>query len=125
MFKVLNVIVAQFARDYSDNPDFAFAQHIVNARKIVFSKTLQNTKWAETELARRPLVEEVKALKAEPGRGMIAFGGASFASALIANQFYVNPVVAKRGELDERRLSEGALLHLARSNLRYSPRDRK
>ena len=29
---------------------------------------------------------------------------------------------ARRGELDERRLSEGALLHLARSNLRYPPR---
>ena len=29
---------------------------------------------------------------------------------------------ARRGELDERRLCEGALLHLARSNLRYPPR---
>ena len=29
---------------------------------------------------------------------------------------------ARCGELDERRLSEGALLHLARSNLRYPPR---
>ena len=32
---------------------------------------------------------------------------------------------ARRGELDERRLSEGALLHLARSNLRYPTGDRK
>jgi hypothetical protein len=32
---------------------------------------------------------------------------------------------AKRGELDQRRLSEGALLHLARTNLRYSTGDRK
>jgi hypothetical protein len=32
---------------------------------------------------------------------------------------------ARRGELDERRLSEGALLHLARSNLRYPTDDRK
>jgi hypothetical protein len=30
---------------------------------------------------------------------------------------------AKRGELDQRRLCEGALLHLARSNLRYPPRE--
>ena len=28
---------------------------------------------------------------------------------------------ARRGELDERRLCEGALLHLAQSNLRYPP----
>jgi dihydrofolate reductase len=41
------------------------------------------------------LVEEVKALKSESGRDMIAFGGAGFASSLVANdlvdeyQFYV------------------------------------
>jgi dihydrofolate reductase len=89
---------SQFAREYRNNSDFAFAQSIVDVRKIVFSKTLQSTKWAGTELARQPLVEEVNALKAEPGRNLIAFGGAGFASTLIANdlvdefQFYVNPV---------------------------------
>ena len=94
---------SQFARDYGDNHDFAFAQRIVDARKVVFSKTLQQTKWARTELARRPLVEEVNALKAESGRGLIAFGGAGFASALVANdlvdeyQFYVNPVPLGEG----------------------------
>lgn len=94
---------SQFAREYSDNPDFAFAHGIVEARKVAFSKTLQNTKWAGTELARRPLVEEVDALKAESGRDLIAFGGAGFASALIATelvdeyQFYVNPVALREG----------------------------
>lgn len=94
---------SQFARDYSDNRDFAFAKRIVDARKVVFSKTLQKTKWAGTGLARRPLVEEVDILKAESGRDLIAFGGAGFASALIANdlvdeyQFYVNPVALREG----------------------------
>jgi dihydrofolate reductase len=89
---------SQFARDYRDDPDFAFTQRIVDARKVVFSRTLQKTKWTGTELARRPLAEEISTLKAEPGRDLIAFGGAGFASALIANklvdeyQFYVNPV---------------------------------
>ncbi|HEY3784143.1 MAG TPA: dihydrofolate reductase family protein [Steroidobacteraceae bacterium] len=96
---------SQFARDYGANPDFTFAQHIVEARKVVFSKTLQKVQWAGTELARRPLSEEVNALKAESGRDMIAFGGAGFASALIANdlvdeyQFYVNPVALRQGLL--------------------------
>jgi dihydrofolate reductase len=94
---------SQFARDYGSHPDFAFAQRIMDARKIVFSKTLQKTKWAGTELAKRPLAEEVKALKAEPDRDMIAFGGAGFASSLVAHdlvdeyQFYVNPVVLRDG----------------------------
>jgi dihydrofolate reductase len=61
------------------------------------------TKWAGTELARRPLGEEVDALKAETGRDLIAFGGADFASALVANdlvdeyQFYVNPIALSEG----------------------------
>jgi dihydrofolate reductase len=94
---------SQFARDYANKPDFAFTQRIVDARKVVFSKTLQNSKWNGVELARRPLAEEVKALKAEAGRDLIAFGGAGFASALIANdlvdeyQFYVNPVALGDG----------------------------
>jgi hypothetical protein len=32
---------------------------------------------------------------------------------------------ARRGELDQRRLRDGALLHLAQSNLRHPLRDRK
>lgn len=94
---------SQFARNYRDSADFAFARRIVGARKVVFSKTLQKTKWEGTELARRPLAEEINALKAESGRDLIAFGGAGFASALIANdlideyQFYVNPIALREG----------------------------
>jgi dihydrofolate reductase len=93
----------QFAHDYGDNPDFAFARRIVDASKVAFSNTLQNTRWTGVELARRPLVEEINVLKAESGRDMIAFGGAAFASALITNdlvdeyQFYVNPVALGEG----------------------------
>lgn len=94
---------SQFARDYSDNPDFAFTKRIVDARKVVFSKTLGKTGWPGTELAQRPLSEEVNAIKAESGRNLIAFGGAGFASELIATnlvdeyQFYVNPVALAEG----------------------------
>jgi dihydrofolate reductase len=76
---------SQFAHDYRDNHDFTFAKRIVDTRKVVFSKTLQEAKWAGTEFARRPLVEEIDAIKTEPGRDMIAFGGADFASSLTAN----------------------------------------
>jgi dihydrofolate reductase len=94
---------SRFARDYGDSPDFAFTRRIVEARKVVFSRTLPASKWAGTELAQRSLVQEVAALKAEPGRDLIAFGGAGFASALVANdlvdeyQFYVNPVALGEG----------------------------
>jgi dihydrofolate reductase len=93
----------QFAKDYGDDPDFAFTRRIVGARKLVFSRTLKETKWPGTELARRPLAQEVLALKSEAGRNLIAFGGAGFASSLIANdlvdefQFYANPVALHEG----------------------------
>jgi dihydrofolate reductase len=127
---------SQIARDCGDNPDFAFTQQILDARKIVFSRTLQTTKWAGTELARRPLVEEINALKAEPGHDMITFGGAGFASALIANdlvdeyQFYVNPdalgegiaIFKERGRDSELKLldAEGYACGIVVS--RYEPR---
>jgi dihydrofolate reductase len=94
---------SQFARDYHNSLDFAFAQRIVDARKIVFSKTLQTSKWAGVELAQQPLAQEVVRLKNEPGRDIIAFGGAGFASALVAHdlideyQFYVNPISLREG----------------------------
>jgi dihydrofolate reductase len=49
------------------------------------------------------LAEEIHALKAESGRDLIAFGGAGFASSLVANelvdeyQFYVNPIALREG----------------------------
>jgi dihydrofolate reductase len=94
---------SQFARDYAGDPDFTFAQRILDTRKVVFSRTLNASKWPGTVLARRPLVEEVDALKAEAGKNMVAFGGAGLASALIANdmvdeyEFYANPVALREG----------------------------
>lgn len=129
---------SQFARDYGDNPDFAFTRRIVEARKVVFSRTSKTSKWAGTELARRPLVEEVNALKAEPGRDLIAFGGAGFASDLIANdlvdeyQFYVNPVALRDGlSIFEKRDADSNLELLEAEGyacgivvIRYHPRGR-
>jgi dihydrofolate reductase len=129
---------SQFARDYAGNPDFAFAQRIVDARKIVFSKTLKTSKWAGTELARRPLEEEVDALKAESGRDLIAFGGAGFAASLIADklvdeyQFYANPVALGDGLPIFEKRDEDSNLNLREAESyacgivvsRYSPRDR-
>jgi dihydrofolate reductase len=50
--------------------------------KIVFSKTLQHADWPETQVARGDLSEEIKRLKQEPGKDLIAHGGAAFAQAL-------------------------------------------
>lgn len=84
-------------------PTFAFARHIIDARKVIFSKSLTETRWPGIELATRDLAEEVSDLKSQSGKNIIAFGGAGFASALIAAgvvdevELYINPVALGHG----------------------------
>jgi dihydrofolate reductase len=53
-----------------------FARPMNEIPKVVFSKTLQEARWAETRIARGDLADEVNRLKQEPGNDMIAYGGA-------------------------------------------------
>jgi dihydrofolate reductase len=50
--------------------------------KVVFSKTLTEAPWPESSIACGDLVEEVTALKSQPGGEIIAWGGARFAQEL-------------------------------------------
>jgi dihydrofolate reductase len=74
---------AQVARN-PDDPQCAFAQPVSRMRKVVFSRTLKSVTWPHTELARGGLSEAVDALKREPGKDLLAYGGPTFASALLA-----------------------------------------
>jgi dihydrofolate reductase len=93
----------EMARKFSRNSPFAFAHRIVEMRKIVFSKSGHDVTGPNVEMAKLSLAAEVAALKRERGGNIIAFGGAGFAAALIAEglvdefQFYVNPVVLGDG----------------------------
>ncbi|NML36925.1 dihydrofolate reductase family protein [Chitinophaga sp. G-6-1-13] len=85
------------------NPQSVFAGHIRDARKVVFTHTLKESGWPNTILATGDLTEEVKALKKQPGKNMIVFGGVSFVSALIAagliDEYHliINPAAIGRG----------------------------
>ncbi|RPH73512.1 dihydrofolate reductase [bacterium] len=87
----------------TDDPMYEFAKRIVNAKKVVFTKTLDKSIWANTELAKGNLVEEINMLKNQDGKDIVVYGGSSFVSALIKEglidefQFYVNPVVLGKG----------------------------
>jgi dihydrofolate reductase len=79
------------------------ATRIVAAKKIVFTKTLDNSKWDNTALAKGDLVEEIKKLKRQPGKDIIVYGGSSFVSALVKEKLidefhlFINPVAIGRG----------------------------
>jgi dihydrofolate reductase len=63
----------------SDSP---MAQLMNSLPKLVFGQSLA-VEWNNSELARRPLAEEISARKAEGGKDMVVFGGARIANSLI------------------------------------------
>ena len=86
-----------------EHPMHRVAEGIVRARKVVFSRTLESSVWANTEVAGGDLAGEVRRLKNEKGRDLIAYGGSSFVTALIREKLidefhlFVNPVALGGG----------------------------
>ena len=80
-----------------------FATRIVAARKIVFTRTLTESPWPNTQLATGDLKEEVLKLKAQTGKDILVYGGSSFVAALIRAglvdelHFFVNPIALGKG----------------------------
>jgi dihydrofolate reductase len=70
--------------------------------KIVFSRTLERADW-NTTILRDVVVEEIMALKAQPG-GDLALGGADLAAAFMQHDLideyhlYVHPILIGRGK---------------------------
>ena len=85
---------------YSDHP---YAAPMNELPKVVFSRTLTEAPWETSRIAGGDLAEEIDALKREPGGDILAWGGAGFASSLIAAnlideyRLIVNPVIAGGG----------------------------
>ncbi|OAH12657.1 dihydrofolate reductase family protein [Streptomyces jeddahensis] len=82
--------MVEFARIWRDMP------------KIVYSRTLERADW-NTTIVRDVVVDEVMALKAQPG-GDLALGGAGLAASFMEHdlideyRLYVHPVLLGRGK---------------------------
>lgn len=91
------------AKKFPRDPFYAFAQRVVDVQKVVLSDRLKASRWERTIVASGDLPREVNALKAGDGGDMAVFGGAGFASALIAAglvdelQLFINPAVLGAG----------------------------
>lgn len=85
------------------HPMHDFATRIVSAQKILFTKTIQESVWENTELAKGRLSDEINNLKNQEGKDIIVYGGSSFVSALISEglidefHFFINPVALGNG----------------------------
>jgi dihydrofolate reductase len=62
--------------------DDAYAKPMNDLPKVVFSTTLTKADWPQSTIASGGLAGEIGALKREPGKDMIAWGGAAFAQSL-------------------------------------------
>jgi dihydrofolate reductase len=62
--------------------DDEYAAPMNEIPKVVFSKTLTTADWPQSTIASGDLADEISALKREPGKDLIAWGGATFAQSL-------------------------------------------
>jgi dihydrofolate reductase len=86
-----------------DDPENAAGKKFTDTHKVVFTKTLDNSEWNNTVLAKGDLVEEITQLKKQEGRDLMVYGGAAFVSALIKNNLideyhlFINPTAIGSG----------------------------
>ncbi|RPE08004.1 dihydrofolate reductase [Chitinophaga lutea] len=86
-----------------DSPEQSLAQRMVNMRKIVFSRTQTAIKGRNLEVENGDLATSIQALKKEPGKDLMVYGGATFVRSLISLDlvdeyyFFVSPVAIGKG----------------------------
>ena len=87
------------ADENSDIKDF-----MNNSRKIVFSKTLNNTEWNNSEVMKEISSEKITAMKQAIGKDIVIFGSGSVVSQLTnlslidKYKFLINPVFLGSGK---------------------------
>jgi dihydrofolate reductase len=88
---------------WASHPKEEGAGKFNSTKKVVFTKTLDQSEWDDTVLAKGDLVDEITNLKKQDGKDIIAYGGANFVSALIQHglidefHLFINPTVIGNG----------------------------
>ena len=67
----------------ANHPDYTIARRITEIPKIVFTKTLTNSQWINTKIAKGEISEEINQLKKQAGKNIMVYGGCGFVSSLI------------------------------------------
>ncbi|MBC7891500.1 MAG: dihydrofolate reductase family protein, partial [Sphingobacteriaceae bacterium] len=104
-----------------DDPQFTAGQKFTDTHKVVFTKTLDKLEGDNTVLAKGDLVDEITKLKGQEGKDIIAYGGATFVSALIKHglidEFHLlmNPTAIGNGMPIFKELDRNQALTLVKS----------
>jgi dihydrofolate reductase len=94
--KIAEAFVTTWASRPEGEPD-ALIDFINSTPKVVISNTLTTSPWENVVVAGGDMVETVNQLKAQPGGDLIAYGGGTLVSSLLANNLvddlylFVNP----------------------------------
>ena len=89
--------------DDPNHEEYSAARKFVDYPKVVFTKTLTESKWKNTILAKGNLSEEVNNLKKQNGKDIIVYGGAGFVSSLVRENLideyylFINPTAIGKG----------------------------
>jgi dihydrofolate reductase len=125
-----------FIPHWASNPKEEGADKFNSVPKVVFTKTRDKSKWSNTVLAKGDLVAEITTLKNQVGKDIIAYGGATFVSALIKQglidefHLFINPTAIGNGMTIFKELGSKQHLTLVKSTafdcgivvLRYEPK---
>ncbi|PKN94876.1 MAG: deaminase [Chloroflexi bacterium HGW-Chloroflexi-6] len=85
------------------HPEHSAGIKFTDTPKVVFSQMLEKSDWANTALAKSSLVEEITRIKNQPGKDIIAYGGATFVSGLVKHNLideyhlFINPAAIGNG----------------------------
>lgn len=103
------------------DPMYEIAKIKAGQKRIVFTKTLKESAWENTELAKGDLKEEVNKLKNQDGKDIMVYGGSSFVASLIKHRlidefhFFINPIAIGKGESAFKQLDKYQSLKLKKS----------
>ena len=123
--------------DNPESPEYSFAQKMIDTPKIVFSRTVIESKWVNTTVANGDVAEEIEKLKNRDGKDIVVYGGADFVSSLIKRRLideyhlFINPVAIGKGlrifeNSEERldlRLIKSEVFSTGEVELNYVPRE--
>jgi dihydrofolate reductase len=110
-----------FIPHWASHPEEPGADKFNSVKKVIFTKTLDKSEWDNTVLAKGDLVDEINRLKNQDGQDIIAYGGATFVSALIKHglidelHLFINPTAIGSGMSIFKELDSKQNLNLVKS----------
>ncbi len=75
-------VTYQAMASYWPTSTHAYAAPMNEIPKVVFSNTLERADWADTQIIHGELAKQVATLKRQPGKDLLAHGGATFVQSL-------------------------------------------